>query len=82
MPSHSRIDPQDQYSQAELLVEFEGSVGNVKLISAHDGADEDILFDLEDTEKRALETEIAADYRRDAPSRDGRLHQRPVPGQP
>lgn len=78
MPSHYCIDPHDQYSQAELLVEFEGSIGNMRLISARDDADEDVLSDLEGPERLALETEITADYRQDVPSRDGRFHRRPI----
>ncbi|WP_375463240.1 hypothetical protein [uncultured Methylobacterium sp.] len=78
MPSHFCIDPHDPYAQAEVLVEFETTAGGVRLISARDAADDDILSDLEDVQRHALESEILDDYRHDMPSRDGPLHQGPI----
>ncbi len=55
MPSHACIDPHDQYAQAEVLVAFETTAGVVRLVSAHDASDDDILPDLDDIQRRALE---------------------------
>lgn len=63
MPSHACIDPQDQYAQAEVLVAFETTDGGVRLVSALDASDEDILPNLEDLQRRALASEILDDYR-------------------
>lgn len=63
MPSHACIDPQDQYAQAEVLVAFETTDRGVRLVSAHDASDDDILPELEDLQRRALESEILDDYR-------------------
>ena len=67
MPSHVCIDPNDQYAQAEVLVAFETTAGVVRLISAHDAWDHDILPDLDDVQRRALRDEILDDYREDLP---------------
>ena len=63
MPRHACIDPQDQYAQAEVLVTFETRAAGVLLVSAHDATDDDILPELEDLQRRALESEILDDYR-------------------
>ncbi|KQT50592.1 hypothetical protein ASG52_07230 [Methylobacterium sp. Leaf456] len=63
MPSHACIDPQDQYAQAEVLVTFETMADGVRLVSAHDAFDNDILPELEHFQRRALESEIIDDYR-------------------
>ncbi len=63
MPRHACIDPQDQYAQAEVLVTFETMPDGVRLVSAHDASDDDILPELEDLQRRALESEILDDYR-------------------
>ncbi|KQT56138.1 hypothetical protein ASG52_24385 [Methylobacterium sp. Leaf456] len=63
MPRHACIDPQDQYAQAEVLVTFETRTAGVRLVSAHDASDNDILPELEDLQRRALESEILDDYR-------------------
>lgn len=63
MPSHACIDPQDQYAQAEVLVTFETVDDGVRLVSAHDASDDDILPGLEDLQRRALASEILEDYR-------------------
>ncbi|MCJ2015608.1 hypothetical protein [Methylobacterium sp. J-076] len=63
MPSHACIDPNDPYAQEEVLVAFETIAGVVMLISARDASDVDILPDLEDVQRCALENEIIADYR-------------------
>jgi hypothetical protein len=63
MPSHACIDPQDQYAQAEVLLAFETTDHGVRLVSAHDASDDDILPELEDLQRRALESEILDDYR-------------------
>ena len=68
MPSHACIDPNDHYAQTEVLVVFEAVPGGVRLISVRDAADEDILSDLEDVQRRALESEIRDDYRQGVPS--------------
>jgi len=78
MPSHACIDPNDQYAQTEVLVEFETMAGAVKLIAAHDAWNDDILPDLEDVQRRALESEILDDYQKDAPSSDGSRVERPA----
>ncbi|MCJ2094305.1 hypothetical protein MKK67_17660 [Methylobacterium sp. J-072] len=62
MPSHACIDPHDQYAQEEVLVVFETTAGVVKLISAHDAWDDDILPELEAVQRQALEREILDDY--------------------
>lgn len=74
MPSHACIDPHDPYAQAEVLVEFETIAGGIRLISARDAADDDILSDLEDVQRHALESEILDDYRQDMLAQDGPLH--------
>jgi len=63
MPSHACIDPQDQYAEAEVLVTFETIADGVRLVSAHDAFDDDILPGLEELQRRALESEIIDDYR-------------------
>ncbi|KST61217.1 hypothetical protein AO398_00570 [Methylobacterium sp. GXS13] len=63
MPSHACVDPQDQYAQAEVLVAFETTDRGVRLVSAHDASDDDILPGLEDFQRQALESEILDDYR-------------------
>ncbi|WP_051439842.1 hypothetical protein [Methylobacterium sp. 10] len=63
MPSHTCIDPQDQYAQAEVLVTFETVADGVRLVSAHNASDDDILPGLEDLQRRALASEILEDYR-------------------
>lgn len=78
MPHHACIDPHDQYAQAEVLVEFEALAGAVRLIAARDASDDDILPDLEEVQRRALESEILDDYRRDVPSRHGPLNRSPI----
>lgn len=78
MPSHFCIDPHDPYAEAEVLVEFMTVAGEIRLISARDAADDDILADLEDVQRHALESEILDDYRQDMPSRDGGLHHGPI----
>lgn len=62
MPHHACIDPQDQYAQAEAMVEFETVAGVVRLIAVRDAGDEDILPDLEDVHRQALEREILDDF--------------------
>lgn len=69
MPSHACIDPQDQYAQAEVLVAFETTSGGVRLVSALDASDEDILPELEDLQRLTLESEILEDYRQPGGSR-------------
>ena len=78
MPSHYCLDPHDQYAQAEVLVEFEKDATAVRLISVLDASDDDILSDLEDIQRRALESEIIDAYRQDMPSRDGGFHHGPI----
>ncbi|GJE58061.1 hypothetical protein [Methylobacterium trifolii] len=78
MPIHFCIDPHDQYAQAEVSVEFEQTADAIRLISARDASQDDILPDLEDVQRRALESEIIDDYRQEVPSRDGRLQQGPI----
>ncbi|MCJ2055006.1 hypothetical protein MKL09_00315 [Methylobacterium sp. J-048] len=68
MPSHVCIDPNDLYAQEEVLVAFETIAGVVTLISARDASDGDILPNLEDVQRRAIESEILDDYRREMPS--------------
>jgi hypothetical protein len=63
MPSHACIDPQDQYGQAEVLVTFETMTDGVRLVSAYDASDDDILPGLEELQRQALESEIRDDYR-------------------
>ena len=63
MPRHACIDPQDRYAQAEVLVTFETRADGVRLVAAHDASDDDILPELEDLQRRALESEILDDYR-------------------
>jgi hypothetical protein len=69
MPRHACIDPQDQYAQAEVLVTFETIADVVRLVSAHDAFDDDILPGLEDLQRQALESEIIDDYPRPRGSR-------------
>jgi hypothetical protein len=68
LPSHACIDPSDPYAQEEILVMFETMAGVVRLVSAHDASNGDILPTLEDVERRALESEILDDYRGEMPS--------------
>jgi hypothetical protein len=63
MPHHACIDPQDQYGEAEVLVEFETLAGVVRLISVRDASNEDILPDLDDVQRQALRSEILDDFR-------------------
>jgi hypothetical protein len=63
MPRHACFDPQDKYAQAEVLVTFETMTDGVRLVSAYDDSDEDILPGLEDLQRQSLESEIRDDYR-------------------
>lgn len=63
MPSHACINPQDQYAQAEVLVAFEAMDDGIRLVSVHDASNDDILPDLEEPQRQALESEILDDYR-------------------
>lgn len=78
MPSHACIDPHDQYAQQEVLVAFETTAGVVRLVSAHDASDDDILPDLDDVQRRALEREILDDYRQDILAGNGFRHRGPI----
>ena len=78
MPSHACIDPNDPYAQAEVLVAFKMIAGVVRLVSAHDATDADILPDLEDIQRRALVSEILDDWRQDRPSGDASPHGEPI----
>ena len=81
MPTHACIDPNDQYAQEEVLVEFEIIADGIVLISARDASDDDILADLENGQLEALMREILADYPRNLPSRDSPRHRRPIVGE-
>lgn len=81
MPNHACIDPNDQYAQEEVLVEFEIIADGIVLISARDASDDDILADLEDEQLEALKREILTDYPRNLPSRDRQRHRRPIVGE-
>jgi hypothetical protein len=63
MPSHPCLDPHDHYAQDEVLVAFQTIERGIRLISALDVWDNDILLDLEDFQRLALESEILDDYR-------------------
>lgn len=63
MPRHACLDPQDQYAQEEVLVEFEAMAGKVRLVSARDASHDDILPGLDGGQRQALEREILDDYR-------------------
>ncbi|NEU13775.1 hypothetical protein G3T14_16785 [Methylobacterium sp. BTF04] len=78
MPHHVCIDPNDQYAQAEVTVEFETTTGVVRLLSVHGASDDDILPDLDDVQRRALESEILEDHSRVVPAHDGPPHTRPI----
>lgn len=80
MPNHACIDPNDQYAQEEVLVEFEIIANRIVLISAHDASNDDILADLEDGQLEALRREVLADYPQNLPSRHRPLHQSPSVG--
>ncbi|TXN21825.1 hypothetical protein [Methylobacterium sp. WL9] len=82
MPRHYCLNPHDQYSQSELLVEFEARGEGIKLISAQDASGDDVLCELEDIERRALESEITADCHQNIPALGGFLHKRPIIEQP
>lgn len=78
MPHHACIDPNDQYAQAEAMVEFETMAGVVRLISVRDALDEDILPDLEEVQRQALEREILDDFQHFAPTPDGLRRRGPI----
>ncbi len=68
MPTHYCIDPTDQYSEAQVLVTFQGEGSDVSLISVIDAAHDDILPDLEEIQRRDLHDEITeAAHRIDGP---------------
>lgn len=81
MPTHACIDPNDQYAQEEVLVEFEIIADGIVLISARDPSDDDILADLEDVQLEALKREILADYPRPRRSRDRPRHRESIVGE-
>ena len=63
MPTHTCIDPTDQYGEAEVLAVFEGSGGAISLIAVTDAGRRDILPDLEEGQRQAIRHEIAEDFR-------------------
>ena len=63
MPTHQCIDPNDQYGEAEVLVEFKRSAGDVRLISVIDASYCDILPDLEEIQQHDLQREISDVFR-------------------
>lgn len=79
MLHHTCIDPNDPYAQAEVLVRFEMTAGVVRLVSAHDATDNDILPHLEDVQRRALRAEILDDYREDLRTTNGSPRLGPIP---
>lgn len=75
MPTHSCIDPTDQYGEAEVLVAFKGSGGAIRLIAVTDAGHHDILPNLEEVERQDLRHEIAEAYREPArlPAQEKRM---------
>ncbi|GJE15721.1 hypothetical protein [Methylobacterium marchantiae] len=63
MANHFCLDPNDPYAQTEVLVIFEGSYPDIRLVSVIDRHEEEILSDLVDEQQRDLIREIAAFYR-------------------
>jgi hypothetical protein len=82
MPSHACIDPYDPYAQAEVLVDFEVMASGVRLIAVRDAWDHDTLPELDEPQRKALETEILDDYRQHAPSTDGPPRRGAIMGSP
>ncbi|GJE15711.1 hypothetical protein [Methylobacterium marchantiae] len=60
MANHLCLDPHDPYAQAEVLVVFEGTLPEIRLLSAIDQEGDDILPDLVEQQRRDLIQEIAA----------------------
>jgi hypothetical protein len=59
MLTYHCIDPNDQYGEAEVLVEFDRSAGAVRLISVIDASYCNILPDLEEVQQQDLQREIS-----------------------
>jgi hypothetical protein len=60
--NHFCLDPNDPYAQTEVLVIFEGSYPDIRLLSVIDGNKDEILSDLVIEQQRDLIREIAAFY--------------------
>lgn len=57
--NHFCIDPQDPYAQDEVLVTFQESASQFRLLSAINGAGEDVLDELLEIQREDLLLELS-----------------------
>lgn len=59
MLKHVCMDPQDPYAQEEVVVAFERTASDIRLVSAINAVGDNILDDLVEAQRRDLISELA-----------------------